>query len=237
MQIYLDSADHREIEKWMREGIVDGVTTNPSVIFKDGVFDLEEGARRLAKLLGDRPLSVEVTSDDPVRMLGQARTLARLAANVVIKIPVTNAKGESCLGVIHALSREGIAVNTTAILSFNQAVLAAKAGAAYVSIFSGRIADEGNDPAIVIRNVRTWLDEWKYTAKIIVGSIRTVMDIQNAALAGAHIITIPPQFISKMVDHKYTRETVLQFNRDAERALAQMSQARTAVAVAASPGQ
>ena len=237
MQIYLDSADHREIEKWMREGIVDGVTTNPSVIFKDGVFDLEEGARRLAKLLGDRPLSVEVTSDDPVRMLGQARTLARLAANVVIKIPVTNAKGDSCLGVIHALSREGIAVNTTAILSFNQAVLAAKAGAAYVSIFSGRIADEGNDPAIVIRNVRTWLDEWKYTAKIIVGSIRTVMDIQNAALAGAHIITIPPQFISKMVDHKYTRETVLQFNRDAERALAQMSQARTAVAVAASPGQ
>ena len=237
MQIYLDSADHREIEKWMREGIVDGVTTNPSVLFKDGVFDLEEGARRLAKLLGDRPLSVEVTSDDPVRMLGQARTLARLAANVVIKIPVTNAKGESCLGVIHALSREGIAVNTTAILSFNQSVLAAKAGAAYVSIFSGRIADEGNDPAIVIRNVRTWLDEWKYTAKIIVGSIRTVMDIQNAALAGAHIITIPPQFISKMVDHKYTRETVLQFNRDAERALAQMSQARTAVAVAASPGQ
>lgn len=237
MQIYLDSADHREIEKWMREGIVDGVTTNPSVLFKDGVFDLEEGARRLAKLLGDRPLSVEVTSDDPVRMLGQARTLARLAANVVIKIPVTNAKGDSCLGVIHALSREGIAVNTTAILSFNQSVLAAKAGAAYVSIFSGRIADEGNDPAIVIRNVRTWLDEWKYTAKIIVGSIRTVMDIQNAALAGAHIITIPPQFISKMVDHKYTRETVLQFNRDAERALAQMSQARTAVAVAASPGQ
>jgi transaldolase len=235
MQIYLDSADHREIEKWMREGIVDGVTTNPSILFKDGVFDLEEGAHRLASLLGDRPLSVEVTSDDPARMLGQGRTLARWAPNVVVKIPVTNAKGESCLGVIHALSHEGIAVNTTAILSFNQAVLAAKAGAAYVSIFAGRIADEGSDPAIVIRNVRAWLDEWKYTAKIIVGSIRTVMDIQSAALAGAHIITIPPQFISKMLDHKYTRETVLQFNRDAERALAQMSEARTAVAVAATP--
>jgi transaldolase len=236
MQIYLDSADHREIEKWMREGIVDGVTTNPSILFKDGVFDLEEGARRLASLLGDRPLSVEVTSDDPARMLGQGRTLARWSPNVVVKIPVTNAKGESCLGVIHALSHEGIAVNTTAILSFNQAVLAAKAGAAYVSIFAGRIADEGSDPAIVIRNVRAWLDEWKYAAKIIVGSIRTVMDIQCAALAGAHIITIPPQFISKMLDHKYTRETVLQFNRDAERALAQMSEARTAVAVGATPG-
>jgi transaldolase len=147
---------------------------------------------------------------------------------VVVKIPVINAKGESCLGVIHALSREGIAVNTTAILSFNQAVLAAKAGATYVSIFAGRVADEGHDPAVVIRNVRTWLDDWKYTARIIVGSIRAIMDIQNAALAGAHIITIPPQFISKMLDHKYTRETVAQFNADAERAMALMSEARSA---------
>lgn len=232
MQIYLDSADHLEIEKWMREGIVDGVTTNPSVLFKDGVFDLEEGAHRLARLLGDRPLSVEVTSDNPDEMIAQGRSLARLAPNIAVKIPVTNAKGESCLGVIHALSLENIAVNTTAILSFNQAVLATKAGAAYVSIFAGRIADEGNDPAVAIRNVRAWLDEWKYAAKIIVGSIRTVMDIQNAALAGAHIITIPPQFISKMVDHKYTRETVRQFNRDADRALAQMSEAHSAAAAA-----
>ncbi len=233
MQIYLDSGDYREIEKWMRQGVVDGVTTNPSILFKDGVFDLEEGAQRLAGLLGDRPLSVEVTSNDPTQMLAQGRALARVAPNIAVKIPVTNAGGESCLGVIYALSHEGIAVNTTAILSFNQAVLAAKAGAAYVSIFAGRIADEGNDPAIVIRNVRTWLDDWKYTARIIVGSIRTVMDIQNAALAGAHIITIPPQFISKMVDHKYTRETVLQFNRDAERALLQMTDARAAAAVSA----
>jgi transaldolase len=230
MQIYLDSADQREIEKWMREGIVDGVTTNPSILFKDGVCDLEDGARALARLLGDRPLSVEVTSDDPARMLTQGRSLARLAPNVVVKIPVTNARGESCLGVIHSLSKEAIAVNTTAVLSFNQAVLAAKAGAAYVSIFAGRIADEGSDPSVVIRNVRAWLKEWGCAAKIIVGSIRTVMDIQVAALAGAHIITIPPQFLPRMVDHKYTRETVAQFNRDAERALAQMSEARAAAA-------
>ncbi|HTR48043.1 MAG TPA: transaldolase family protein [Verrucomicrobiae bacterium] len=235
MQIYLDSADRREIEKWTREGVVDGATTNPSILFKDGVFDLEQGARELARLLGDRPLSVEVTSDDPARMLAQGRSLARLAPNIVVKIPVTNARGESCLGVIHALGKEGVAVNTTAILSFNQAILAAKAGAAYVSIFAGRIADEGNDPAVVIRNVRAWLDAWGYTARIIVGSVRAVIDIQSAALAGAHIITIPPQFLPKMVDHKYTRETVAQFNRDAERALEQMSQAR-AVGVAASPG-
>lgn len=234
MQIYLDSADHREIAKWSREGIVDGATTNPSILFKDGVFDLEAGARSLAQLLHDRPLSVEVTSDEPARMLAQGRSLARLAPNIVVKIPVTNARGESCLSVVHSLSKEGIAVNSTAILSFNQAILAAKAGAAYVSIFAGRIADEGNDPAIVIRNVRNWLDAWGYTAKIIVGSIRAVIDIQAAALAGAHIVTIPPQFLPKMVDHKYTRDTVAQFIRDAERALEQMSEARAVAAAASS---
>jgi transaldolase len=121
-------------------------------------------------------------------------------------------------------------VNATAILSFNQAMLAAKAGATYVSIFAGRVADEGNDPCVVIRNVRKWLDDWAHPAQIIVGSIRTLMDIQNAALSGAHIITIPPQFIPKMVDHKYTRETVRQFNRDAAKALTEIEKAKDAVA-------
>jgi transaldolase len=232
MQIYLDSADQREIEKWTREGIVDGATTNPSILLGDGVFDLEEGARSLARILGDRPLSVEVTSDDPAQMLAQGRELSRLAPNVVVKIPITNSEGRSSLGTMNALSKLGIAVNATAILSFNQAMLAAKAGATYVSIFAGRIADEGHDPSAVIRQVRGWLDEWSYAAKVIVGSIRTVMDIQAAALAGAHIITIPPKFLPKMLDHKYSRETVAQFNRDAERALAQIAESRTLAAAA-----
>lgn len=224
MQIFLDSADFQEIEHWLRQGIVDGITTNPSIMFKDGVYDLEDGARRLCGLLEERPVSIEVTTNDLARMVEQGFTLARWARNVVVKIPVVNEFGESCLGVIHTLSHKDVSVNCTAILSFNQAILAAKAGAAYVSIFGGRIADEGNDPAIVIRNVRQWLDEWGLNAKIIVGSIRTTMDIQNAALAGTHIVTIPPQFLPKMVDHKYTRETVRQFNRDAEKALAQIVQ-------------
>src|SRR6266480_2730139 len=131
---------------------------------------------------------------------------------------------------MHRLSQEGIAINTTAILSFNQAMPAAKAGATYVSIFAGRVADEGNDPATVIRNVRRWLDDWEFSTRIIVGSIRTVIDIQNAALAGAHIITIPPQFLPKMVDHRYTRETVRQFVQDAEKTLEQISKAKTYVA-------
>lgn len=226
MKIFVDSANFGEVEKWMRQGVVDGVTTNPSIMFKDGVYDLEEGARRLCAMLGQRPVSVEVTSNNHDEMIRQGRTFASWAPNVAVKIPIVNEFGESCLGVISALASEGIRVNTTAILSFNQAVLAAKAGATYVSIFAGRVADEGNDPGTVIRNVRRWLDDWNYPAKIIVGSIRTVMDIQNAALAGAHIITIPPQFLPKMVDHKYTRETVRQFNLDAEKALEQIASAR-----------
>ncbi len=99
-----------------------------------------------------------------------------------------------------------------------------------MSIFAGRVADEGNDPAVVIRNVRNWLDEWKSPSRIIVGSIRTVMDIQNAALAGAHVITIPPQFLPKMVDHRYTRETVRQFNEDATKVAEQITRAKAAAA-------
>jgi transaldolase len=230
MQIFIDSADAKQIETWLVQGVVDGATTNPSIMFKDGVTDLEEGARKLATLLGDRPLSVEVTTNDRETMLKQARELATWARNIVVKIPIVNEFGESCLGVIHRLTQEGIGVNATAILSFNQAILAAKAGATYVSIFAGRVADEGNDPAVVIRNVRNWLEQWDSTARIIVGSIRTVMDIQNAALAGAHIITIPPQFLPKMVDHRYSRETVRQFVQDADRTLKEIRKAKVQVA-------
>ena len=229
MRIFLDSADVKQVEKWLQQGVIDGVTTNPSIMLKDGVYDVEEGARQLASLLGERPVSVEVTTNDHKEMIRQARQFTSWATNLVVKIPVVNEYGESCLGVVHTLTQEGIRINTTAILSFNQAMLAAKAGATYVSIFVGRIADEGNDPAVVIRNVRQWLDEWRASAEIIVGSIRTAMDIQTAALAGAHVVTIPPQFLPKIVDHKYTRETVRQFNSDAERALAQIAHVRAGV--------
>lgn len=228
MRVFMDSADQKQIECWLRQGVIDGVTTNPSIMFKDGATDLEECARRLAGLLGERPLSLEVTSNDLETMVEQARTFATWARNIVVKIPIVNEYGESCLGVIYRLSQEGIGVNATAILSFNQALLAAKAGATYVSIFAGRVADEGNDPVVTIRNIRSWLDDWDLSSYIIVGSIRTVMDIQNAALAGAHIITIPPQFLPKMVDHRYTRETVRQFVQDAEKTLKEMSKVKVA---------
>ena len=230
MQVFVDSANPEEISKWLRQGVVDGATTNPSIMFKEGVYDLECGARELSALLGELPLSVEVTSNDPLEMLEQARELASWGENIVVKIPIINEWGASCLGVMHSLAAENIKVNATAILSFNQAILAAKAGASYVSIFAGRIGDEGGDPATVIQNVRQWLDRWGYDSRIIAGSIRSVMDIQVAAVAGADIITIPPQFLAKMVDHRYTRETVHQFIADADSAMKQISKARVASA-------
>jgi transaldolase len=224
MKIFLDSANAKEIERWMRQGVVDGVTTNPSIMYKDEVFEIEEGAKRLAGLIHPRPLSVEVTTNDLNEMIEQARTFATWADNIVVKIPVINQDGESCLGVIRTLTEAGIRINCTAMLSFNQAMLAAKAGAAYVSIFAGRVADEGHDPAPLIRAVREWLDTWNYGAEIIVGSIRSAIDAQNAALAGAHILTIPPQFLPKMLDHKYSRDTVRGFVADAEKAMAAIRQ-------------
>lgn len=229
MRIFVDSADVKQIEAWASQGVVDGVTTNPSIMLKDGIVDPHATSLEIARLLGDRPLSVEVTTNDHKAMIEQAREFASWGPNIVVKIPILNEQGESSLSVIHTLSAEGIAANATAILSFNQAILAAKAGATYVSIFAGRIADEGNDPAVTIQNVRRWLDEWDLPAQIIVGSIRTLMDIQNAALAGAHIITIPPQFLSKMLDHKYTRETVRQFVADAQKSLQQLKKTASSV--------
>ena len=225
MQIFVDSASEKHIRELCKQGIVDGVTTNPTIMLKDGIHDIEAAARRICSLIGEKPLSLEVTSNEHGEMLEQARVFAAWGPSMVIKIPVVNEFGDSSLDVINELTSEGIAVNATAILSFNQAMLATKAGAAYVSIFAGRIADEGNDPFQTIKNVRYWLDEWEYTSKIIVGSVRTVMDIQNAALAGAHVITVPPQFFSKMIDHKYTRDTVRQFNADAAKAAEDMAAA------------
>ncbi len=107
MQIFLDSANYREIEYWLRQGVIDGVTTNPSIMLKDGAYDIEDCARRLCTLLGNHPVSVEVTTNEIATMLEQGRTFARWAPNIVVKIPVVNEYGESCLGVVHTLSSEG----------------------------------------------------------------------------------------------------------------------------------
>ncbi len=203
---------------------MDGVTTNPSIMLKDGGFDMERRAQEIAALIQPRPVSVEVTTNELDEMVQQARTFAAWAPNIVVKIPVINEYGEPCYGVVRCLEREGIKVNLTACLSFGQATLGAKAGASYVSIFAGRVADEGHDAGKLIGSVVAWLGRWGYPTWIIVGSIRGAIDIQEAALAGAHIITVPPHILERYIDHQYSRATVRGFNEDARKALAKMKE-------------
>lgn len=214
MKIFLDTAKISEIEKWLEAGICDGVTTNPTIMYRDGVKDIEAETKKIAKLIHPRHLSVEVTTDDLNEMLKQARKFSDWADNIVIKIPVINQYGQNCLSVIKRLTEEKIKVNTTVIMSFGQFILATKAGTTYASIFAGRVGDEGGDAPTLIRRARQWLDLWDYKTEIIVGSIRTIIDIQEAAQAGTHIVTIPPDLLAKMVDHKYSRDTVRQFMED-----------------------
>jgi transaldolase len=226
MEIFIDSAKLTEIEKWLRMGVIDGVTTNPSIMFNDGVYDAEVGAKEIAALVNPRPVSVEVTTNDLDEMITQAETFASWAPNIVVKIPQITQDGIPCYGVIRELENKNIKVNATAALSFGQVLLAAKAGATYISIFAGRVSDEGGNAPEVIKNCVEWLEHWKFKSRLIIGSIRSVGDILSAALAGAHIITIPPQFLGKMADHKYTRETVRQFVADAQKALEMMEKAK-----------
>lgn len=226
MEIFIDSANTAEIEKWLKTGVIDGVTTNPSIMFNDGVYDAEAGAKEIATLVDPKPVSVEVTTNDLSEMITQARKFASWAPNIVIKIPQITQDGVPCYAVISQLETESIKVNATAAMSLGQVILAAKAGATYISIFTGRVADEGGNAPEVIRNSVDWLERWKYNSKIIVGSIRSVGDILSAVITGAHIITIPPQFLAKMADHKYTRETVRQFVIDAQKAMEMMEKAR-----------
>ncbi len=225
MEIFIDSANIAEIEKWVKMGVVDGVTTNPSIMFKDGVYDMETGAKEIAALIHPRPVSVEVTTNNLDEMVTQAQKLASWAPNINVKIPQITPDGIPCYGVIRQLEGEGIRVNATIAMSLGQVMLAAKAGATYVSIFAGRIGDEGGNAPQVIKNSVEWLELWKYGSKIIVGSIRSVGDVLNAAMAGAHIITIPPQFLNQMADHRYTRAIVERFTNDANKALEMMREA------------
>ena len=226
MEIFIDSASTTEMKKWLRMGVLDGVTTNPSIMLRDGVYDMEAGAKEIAALLNPRPVSVEVTTNDLGEMVTQARKFASWASNIVIKIPQITQDGTPCYGVIRQLEDEGIKINATLAMSLGQVILAAKAGATYISIFAGRISDEGGDAQLVIKNSVDWLERWKYKSKIIVGSIRSVADALQSAIAGAHVITVPPQYLTRMVDHKNSREGVRQFIADAKKALEMIEKAK-----------
>ncbi len=217
MKIFIDSANLDEIEEALQRGFPAGITTNPSILSREEKGDFRE---HIKKIIGhvekygyDIPLSVEVFSTKPEEMVAQAEDFVRHFGsyrNLNVKVPI----GWDELAVIRELRRRSIKVNCTCCMSYNQAIMAARAGANYVSLFYGRIRDIGYDAASVVRQVRATFREWNCPSEIIVGSIRHIMDINEALQAGADIVTVPPKFFRQMTQHPKTDEAVHQFVTD-----------------------
>ena len=221
MAIFIDSGNIKEIEKYLKMGVIRGVTTNPTILLKDGVSGGREGIKQrsieIARLISPYPLSVEVTSNDYEEMLRQAVEYSTWAENINVKITIHGPNGElENLRVINELANKyKIPVNATAMMSAQQCLLAALAGATYVSIFGGRVNNMGYNACDEIHKLRKILDQQKLPAKIIVGSTREVLNIIEWLEAGADIVTAVPELIKGMIVHPYSKETVQMFLRDA----------------------
>lgn len=224
MPIFLDTGKPAEIERFHRMGIIRGVTTNPSILLKDGVIGgmrgVEARAKEIASMIAPLPVSVEVTTNDRAEALRQALTIAGWADNMVVKVTIHGPDGElDNLEVIHDLeTKHDIRVNVTAMMSAQQGFLAALAGATYVSIFGGRVNNMGYNACGEIARLRKLLDQFGLKAQIIVGSTREVLNVVEWLEAGAHVVTVVPSLLEGMLVHPYTKETVQMFLRDAAKA-------------------
>jgi transaldolase len=209
MALFVDSSDPKEIKDLFAWGVLSGVTTNPLIIAKEAPdADLGERIREVLKVsTGD--VSVELTTETENEMWDESQTyLAWDPARITIKVPFS----EIGLRVLNRLAKAGAKTNVTCLMALNQAYLAALAGATYVSLFSGRVRDLGYEPKPIIASTRNVLDREGLKAKIIVGSIRHMQDVNEAIEAGAHVPTVTPPILRKMVWHPRTIETIAEFN-------------------------
>ncbi len=217
MRIFIDTANLEEIEDGLKKGVIRGITTNPSILSKEPKGNFVEHIKKIARLCEKYkqiiPLSVEVITDKPSEMVKEAEDLIKQInyENIYIKIPLS---GWEELEVIKELAKKGIRVNCTCLFNEAQCIVAAFAGAKFVSLFRGRMRDVGIDPDYVITNTKKMLDEAGLDSEIIIGSIRHPRDIIDSFLAGAHIVTAAPENIKKMVVHPKTTESVNQFLND-----------------------
>jgi transaldolase len=199
MQLFLDTANIQQIRQAAKLGVIAGVTTNPSLMMKEGLADYEAAVKEICKIISG-PVSVEVNAEDVPGMLEQGRKMAKWAPNAVIKIPSTMAGLEATA----ALSQEGINVNFTLCFSVNQALLAALAGAAFVSPFVGRLDDVGQDGMELIKDIIQVYNNYGFKTRVIAASIRHPMHCVEAAKIGAHIATIPYNVLTQMIQHPLT---------------------------------
>lgn len=211
MKFFADTADIDEIAELHALGMVDGVTTNPSIIMQSGRNILDVISEIAAMI--DGPVSAEVVATEAGAMLNEGRKLAAIAPNIAVKVPLTWDGLKAC----KALSEEGHMVNVTLCFSANQALLAAKAGATFISPFIGRLDDMGIDGMELIADIRTIYDNYGYETQILAASIRSVNHIKDAALIGADVITAPPAVIRKMADHVLTDKGLAAFLKDWEK--------------------
>ena len=221
MAIFLDTGNISEIKTFHKMGIIRGVTTNPTILLKEGVAGGMDGIRELtqqiAQIISPLPLSVEVTSNDRIEMIEQAEKFCEWAENINVKVTIHGPQGETeNLEVIHELEqKKDIRVNVTAMMSAQQCFLAAMAGASWVSIFGGRVNNMGYNSCSEIARLRKLLDQFELRARIIVGSTREILNIIEWLEAGAHIVTVTPALLKGMIVHPYSKETVQMFLRDA----------------------
>ena len=211
MKIFLDTANVGQIRQAADLGILDGVTTNPSLMSKEkGTF--VEILKEICSIV-DGPVSAEIVATAYEQMVPEAVRLSRIHPNVVIKVPITL----DGVKTLKNLSGQGIRTNATLVFSSNQALLAAKAGATYVSPFIGRLDDAGHVGMDLVREIVAIYDNYDFSTEVIVASVRSPLHVVDAALAGAHIVTIPFDVVEKMVAHPMTEAGLRKFLKDWEK--------------------
>ncbi len=213
MKIFLDTADIDEIRIAARWGVLDGVTTNPTLYAKVGGASYDAILQEICKLTPG-PVSAEVVADKVEGMLDEGRHFAKLAPNIVVKVPMS----EEGLEAMSRFAEEGIKTNCTLIFSTNQGLLAAKAGASFISPFIGRLDDINQDGMTIIRELAEIISLYDLEAEIITASVRNPLHVTQAALAGAHIATVPFKVLQQMVHHPLTDKGIVQFRSDWDKA-------------------
>ncbi len=212
MEFFVDTADTDEIRKLADTGLLDGVTTNPSLILKSG-RDFQEVIKEICAIVPGKPVSAEVTALDTKTMLAQAKKLTKIADNVVIKLPLTMDGLAAC----KKLTDDGIKTNVTLCFSATQALLAGKAGATYVSPFVGRHDDISQDGMGLINEICVMYRQYpEIKTKVLVASIRNPMHVVRGAMMGAHVSTIPPKVIYQLAQHPLTDKGLEAFTKDWE---------------------
>ena len=208
MKFFVDTADIKEIRELNDLGLLDGVTTNPSLILKSG-GSIVEVTKEICGIV-DGPVSAEVVATEYAQMMKEAEFLSKIADNVCIKVPLTLDGLKAC----KAITTDGRQVNVTLCFSANQALLAAKAGATFISPFIGRIDDMGIDGMELIAEIRTIYDNYDFDTEILAASIRTVNHVKQAALIGADVATVPPATLKALVKHPLTDKGLEAFLAD-----------------------